>query len=185
MLKTAEFWVMVSFFAFLGLLLKMGVPKMITSALDDRAESIRKELDDARRLRQEAQDLLAEYKKKQGQAEDEAKAIIEQAQREVEAMKIELARTLKEQIERRGKLAEDKISRAEAQAISEVRSTAVELATAAAEQVLKERSTGDVSKGLVDQSIRTCVASSTEQWPFDRRRCRIANYRGWRGRALR
>ena len=91
MLKTAEFWVLVSFLAFMGLLLKMKVPAMLANILDDRAVGIRKELDEARRLRQEAQDLLAEYQRKQRLAEDEAKAIIEQAQREAQAMKTESA----------------------------------------------------------------------------------------------
>ena len=154
MLKTAEFWVLVSFLAFIGLLIKMKVPAQITKGLDDRADAIRKELDEARRLRQEAQDLLAEYQQKQRQAEQEAKAIIEQAQREAEAMKVESARTLKEQLERRSRLAEEKIARAEAQAVAEVRSAAVELAVAASERVLRERVPGDVGNGLVDQAIR-------------------------------
>ena len=154
MLQTAEFWVLISFLAFFALLWKLGVPAMLTKTLDDRGEAIRKELDEARRLREDAQKLLNEYQQKQRQAEDEAKAIVAEAQREVEAMKVESARTLAEQIERRSKLAEEKIARAEAQAVAEVRSAAVELATSAAEQVLRERSTGDTAKGLVDQSIR-------------------------------
>lgn len=154
MLKTAEFWVLVSFLAFMGLLLKMKVPAMLANILDDRAVGIRKELDEARRLRQEAQDLLAEYQRKQRLAEDEAKAIIEQAQREAQAMKTESARTLAEQIERRGKIAEEKIARAEAQAIAEVRTAAIDLATSTAEQVLKQRAQGDLGNSLVDQAIR-------------------------------
>lgn len=154
LIQTAEFWVFISFLAFMGLLVKMKVPGLITKGLDDRADAIRRELDEARRMRQEAQDLLAEYQQKQRQAETEAKAIVEQAQREVEAMKVESARSLKEQIERRAKVAEEKIARAEAQAIAEVRAAAVERAVAAAEYVLAERAKGDVGQTLVDQAIR-------------------------------
>ena len=154
LLKTAEFWVLVSFLAFMGLLLKMKVPAMLAKTLDDRADGIRRELDEARRLRQEAQDLLADYQRKQRLAEDEANAIIEQAQREAQAMKTEAAKTLAEQIERRGKIAEEKIARAEAQAIAEVRSAAIDLATSTAEHVMKARAQGELGTSLVDQAIR-------------------------------
>ena len=154
MLKTAEFWVFISFLVFMGLLAYMKVPAMLGKALDDRADGIRKELDEARRLRQEAQDLLADYQRKQRQAETEAKAIVDQAQREAEALKVEAARSLKEQIERRGRIAEEKIARAEQQAIAEVRTAAVDLATATAEQVLQQRAQGELGQNLVDQAIR-------------------------------
>ena len=149
-----QFWVFISFLTFMALLAKMKVPAMLGKALDDRADGIRKELDEARRLRQEAQDLLADYQRKQRQAEDEAKAIVEQARREAEALKVESARSLKEQIERRGRIAEEKIARAEQQAIAEVRSAAVELASATAEQVLGQRAQGELGQSLVDQAIR-------------------------------
>ena len=154
MLKTAEFWVFISFLVFMGLLAYMKVPAMLGKALDDRADGIRKELDEARRLRQEAQDLLADYQRKQRQAETEAKAIVDQAQREAEALKVEAARSLKEQIERRGRIAEEKIARAEQQAIAEVRTAAIDLATATAEQVLQQRAQGELGQNLVDQAIR-------------------------------
>ncbi|MEZ5852974.1 MAG: F0F1 ATP synthase subunit B [Hyphomicrobiaceae bacterium] len=150
----AEFWVLIAFLIFVGLLVYLKVPGTLTKGLDDRAESIRKELDEARRLRQEAQDLLTEYQQKQKQAEMEAKAIVEEAQREADAIKTEGARQLKEQLERRARLAEEKIARAEAQAVAEVRGTAIELATAAAERVLAERAKGEVGQTLVDQAIR-------------------------------
>ena len=154
MLQNPTVWVAVSFFCFLGLLAYMKVPAAIAKALDDRADAIRMELDQARRLREEAQDLLADYQLKQRQAEEEAKAIVDNARREAEAMKTESERALKESVERRSRIAEEKIGRAEAQAIAEVRAAAVELASAAAEQVLKARATGSVGQGLVDQAIR-------------------------------
>lgn len=151
---TAEFWVAVSFVAFMALLIKLGVPGVITKALDDRADAIRNELDQARRLREEAQALLAEYQQKRRQADDEAKAIIDQAHIEAEAMKVQSAKSLQETLERRSRLAEEKIARAEAQAIGEVRAAAVEAATAAAEKVLRARVPGEIGKSLVDGAIR-------------------------------
>ena len=121
-----EFWVMIAFFCFIGLLMYMKVPGQITKALDDRADAIRKELDEARRLREEAQQLLADYQKKAREAEAEAKAIIDQARVEAEGLARETRKTLAENLERRTKQAEEKIARAEAQAVGEVRAAAVE-----------------------------------------------------------
>ncbi len=150
----AEFWVGVAFFIFVGLLLYLKVPGAIASSLDARADAIRKELDEARRLREEAQDLLADYQQKQRRADDEAKAIVEQAQREAEAIKAQSEAALKETIERRSRIAEDKIARAEAQALAEVRGAVIEAATSAAQKILSSRVKGDTANGLVDQAIR-------------------------------
>jgi F-type H+-transporting ATPase subunit b len=76
-INSPEFWVAISFLIFVGILVKMGVPALVTKALDDRADTVRKELDQARRLREEAQDLLADYQRKQRAADDEAQAVSE------------------------------------------------------------------------------------------------------------
>ena len=154
MFFSPDFWVAVSFLIFIGILVKMGVPSLITKALDDRADAVRKELDQARRLREEAQDLLADYQRKQRAADEEAKAIIEQARREAETMKAESAKSLKEQLERRTRLAEEKIARAEAQAVSEVRAAAVDVAMSAAESLIGDKLKGDGGADLVNRSIR-------------------------------
>ena len=148
-----EYWVLVAFLIFVGLLWRAGVPGMIGKSLDGRSQAIRNELDAARRLREEAQALLAEYQKKQRDAETEAKAIVDAAKREAEAMAAETVKTLTEQLQRRTKLAEDKIARAEAQAISEVRATAVDGALAASAKILAAKSVGATAAHLVDASI--------------------------------
>jgi F-type H+-transporting ATPase subunit b len=150
----ATTWVAVAFVILMLMFVRAGVPAMITKALDDRATGIKTEIDEARRLREEAEKLLADYKRKRIEAEDEAKSIVENAKREAEAMKVEADRTLKETIARRTKFAEDKIARAEAQAVSEVRSAVVETATAAAEKLLVEKAGGANGTTLIDQSIR-------------------------------
>lgn len=154
MLYSAEFWVGVSFLIFLGILVYAKVPGMLAKTLDDRAEAIRKELDGARRLREEAQDLLADYQRKQREAESEAQQIIEGARREAAALKAEGERSMQEALARRTRLAEEKIARAEAQALSEVRAAAVEAATAAAERIVQGKVAGGLGASLVDQSIR-------------------------------
>ena len=153
-LANPSFWVGVSFFGFVGLLIYYGVPGLIGKALDDRADRIRQELDEARRLREEAQALLADYQRKREAAEEEAKAIVEQARREADALASETRKGLIETLERRTKLAEEKIARAEAQALADVRSVAVDTAVAAAERVLRGKVAPTTGAGLVEQSIR-------------------------------
>jgi F-type H+-transporting ATPase subunit b len=153
-LDNPAFWVGVSFLGFVGLLIYYKVPGMVGKMLDDRADAIRVELDEARRLREEAQALLADYQKKREAAEEEAKSIVDQARREADALTAETRKTLLETLERRSKLAEDKIARAEAQAIAEVRSIAVDTAVAAVERVLQGQATAAIGGGQVDQAIR-------------------------------
>ncbi|MBX9683516.1 MAG: F0F1 ATP synthase subunit B [Hyphomicrobium sp.] len=148
------FWVSISFLLFLGLLAYNGVPALIGKSLDARADAIRKELDEARRLREEAQALLADYQKKAKEAENEAASIIDAAKREAEALAAEARKSLIETIERRSKIAEDKIARAEAQALSEVRSTAVATAMSVAETLIGSRVGGATGINLIDQSIK-------------------------------
>jgi F-type H+-transporting ATPase subunit b len=154
MIRTAEFWVAVSFVAFALILVYYKVPGLIAKARDDRAESIRKELDEARRLRDEAQALLSDYQTRHRNVGDEAKAIVDQARHEADAFALETRQELKDTLERRTRLAEEKIARAEAQAVDEVRSAAVDMAIAAAERILREKASGAAGAQLIDQSIR-------------------------------
>lgn len=154
MLYQAEFWVAVAFLVFLGVLLYYKVPALVGKALDERADAIRKELDAARTVREEAQALLVDYQRKHRAVGEEAEAIIAQARHEAEAFAQETRHNLKEALERRTKLAEDKIARAEGQALDEVRAAAVDLAIAAAEKILREKTSGAAGAALIDQSIR-------------------------------
>lgn len=151
---TAEFWVLVTFLIFMGIVFYLRVPALIAKALDKRADEIKTELDEARRLREEAQQLLADYQRKAREAEQDAKVIVEQARHEAEALAAETKKSLSENLARRTKLAEEKIARAEAQAVSEVRASAVEAAVGAAETILKERVSGNIAKGLIETSIK-------------------------------
>ena len=152
-LATPEFWVAVSFFLFLGVIFYFGVHRKLASALDVRAERIKAELEDARRLREEAEAVLADYKRKQKDAVKETKAIVAQAAKEAEILAAETRRSMSEHFERRMKLAEDKISRAEADALREVRAAAADAAVAAAERVIAAELTPETADKLVKQGI--------------------------------
>ncbi|MDX2289256.1 MAG: F0F1 ATP synthase subunit B [Hyphomicrobiaceae bacterium] len=158
LINNPEIWVLVSFLIFCGILVYAGVPGMLAKSLDERADRIKHELDEARRLREEAQALLADYQKKARLAEDEAREIIEQARREAEALEKDTEKKLSDSMARRMKLAEEKIARAEAQAVSEVRSSAVEAAIAATEHILRTKATGAKASALIDESIQGLAA---------------------------
>ena len=153
LLSEAEFWVAVAFVIFVGILVYVGVPKLLTNALDDRARRVQAELDEARRLKEEAQKLLAEYQGKQRQAETEAAAIIEGAKADAERIAADAKTKLEEFVARRTKMAETKIAQAEAQAVADVRAAAADAAVAAAERILRDSVKGNVADGLVSRGI--------------------------------
>jgi F-type H+-transporting ATPase subunit b len=148
-----EFWVAVSFFLFVAGLLYLGVHKKLAAALDARAATIAKELEAAKRLREEAEKVLADYRRKQGDAVKETKAIIDLAAKEAEILAAETRRSMSEHFERRMKLAEDKIARAETEALREVREAAAAAAVAAAETVIAAKLTPEAADKLVKQGI--------------------------------
>ena len=153
MFAEPEFWVAVAFFIFVGILVYVGVPKMLLNALDDRGKRVQAELDEARRLKEEAQKLLAEYEAKRRQADEEAVAIIEGAKAEAERVAAESKAKMEEFVARRTKMAETKIAQAEAQAVADVRAAAAEAAAAAAEKILTESVKGKVADDLISRGI--------------------------------
>ena len=158
LLSDSHFWVGIGTLIFFGILLYLKVPALITSALDARAAAIAKELDEAQRLRSEAEALLAEYKKKRAQAEGEAAAILTEAKAEAERYAAESRTALAAQIERRGRQAEEKIAQAEAQAVAEMRALAADRAIAAAEALLAARLDDKRAADLVKRSLEEIPA---------------------------
>ncbi len=135
----ATFWATVALAIFLGVIIYFKVPAMITKSLDERANRIRSELEEARRLREEAQQLLAEYQRKRKDAEKDASDIVAAAKREAEALVAEAKRKTEDYVTRRTALAEQKIVQAERDAINEVRASAVDIAVEAARSILATR----------------------------------------------
>jgi F-type H+-transporting ATPase subunit b len=153
MLKDAETWVAIAFVLFVGVMVYFRVHAMMVKTLDDRSARIKAELDEARRLRDEAQALLAEYQRRQNEAEQEAAGIIAGAKAEAERMAIEAKAKAEDLLGRRTKMAETKIAQAEAQALADVRAAAADAAVAAAQQVLTQTVKGKVADDLIDKGI--------------------------------
>ena len=151
----ATFWVFLGLAVFVGILLYLKLPGKLTAALDQRAAKIKSDLDDARRLREEAEALVADYRKKHGEAAAEAEAIVAQAKREAEALSQEARARIDDYVIRRTKAVESRIAQAEAQAVAEVRSQAIDVATAAAARLLAEKAKGKTGDELVASSIET------------------------------
>ena len=150
--ESIYFWEYAAFFIFLAVAIKMGW-KRVTAGLDARAEAIREELDQARRLREEAQGILAEYQRKRRDAEKEADEMVEHAKEEAVALRAEAERKLEESLARRTRLAEEKIGRAEAQAIQDVRNTAIDVAVTAAQKLIDENLDDGRAQALIDDAI--------------------------------
>ena len=149
----AEFWVAVAFLLFLGVLFYAGAHRTVLAALDERSARIRAELDEARRLREEAAKLLSEYQRRKSEAEREAAAIVAEASAEAERVAQEARVKVEDFIARRTKMAETKIAQAEAQALAEVRSIAADVAAGAAEKVLALTAKGAVAEQLIARGI--------------------------------
>ena len=130
---------------FVGLLGYLGVHRQLTKALDSRAERIKSELDEARRLKDEAMALLQEYQRKREAAEGEAQSIVTEARPRPSGMAAEAKAKAEEFVARRTKMAEQKIAQAEAQAVADVRAAAADAAVAAAEKILTQQAKGDLA----------------------------------------
>ena len=153
MLEDPTFWALVGLILFLLLVIYLKVPGKLAGSLDNRAEAIRTELEQARKLREEAQALLAEYQRKAREAEAEVEEIIDQAKREAAAFETEARQRGEDYVASRTKMAEGKIAQAEAQAIREVRSRSADVAIAAAQRILTARARGATAEGLINQAI--------------------------------
>jgi F-type H+-transporting ATPase subunit b len=149
----AEFWVLVAFIIFVVVMGYFGVHKMMAKGIDDRRDRIKTELDEARRLKEEAQALLAQYERKKQEAEREAEAIVKSAMAEAERIAGEAKTKMEDFVARRTKMAEDKIAQAEQQAMADVRSSAAEAAVAAAQSLLSRLVKGKVADDLIAKGI--------------------------------
>lgn len=149
----APFWALVSLVLFFAVIVYMKVPGALGAGLDKRARTISDELEQAKKLREEAEALLKEYQRKAKLAETEAAEIVEQAKREAVGLAAEGKRRVEEYVASRTRLAETKIAQAEQQALQEVRALSADVAVAAAERLIGERVKGDAAAALVARSI--------------------------------
>ena len=153
MFTTPEFWVAVAFVILMAVFAYVGVHKTVLTALDHRAARIKAEFDDARRLKDEAAKVLAEYKARRASAEREAEEIVASAKAEAERIAAEAKAKMEDFVARRTKTAESKIALAEAQALADVRSAAAEAAVAAASTILSQSVKGQLADDLMAKGI--------------------------------
>lgn len=148
-----EFWLAVAFVIFVGLMAKPLGAK-IAAALDSRSAAIAREIEDAAKLRDDAQSLLASYQRKSREVLKEAEQILATAETEARRIRDEATATLEASLKRREQLALDKIAQAEARAVEDVRNAAVDVALAATRELIERNLDGDKSKALVEDAIK-------------------------------
>src|ERR1700724_2517407 len=148
-----ETWVAIAFILLVIGFAWMGVHRTVLTALDHRAERIQAELDDARRLKEEAAKVLAEYRARRASAEREAADIIASANAEAERIASEAKAKMEDFVARRTKTAENKIALAEAQALADVRAAAAEAAVNPASAILSQTVKGPIAEDLLAKGI--------------------------------
>ncbi|MDH5748731.1 MAG: F0F1 ATP synthase subunit B [Rhodospirillales bacterium] len=153
MFSDPSFWVAVAFVIFIVAIFK-PVSRMATGSLDQRADDIRADIEEAERLREEAQELLATYERKQRQAAKDAEEITDHARKEAERMAEHAAETLSNVLARREKMAMERIAQAEAAAVEEVRNAAVDIAVEAATRVLAGTLSANKADAMIDAAIK-------------------------------
>jgi F-type H+-transporting ATPase subunit b len=153
MIEDPETWLAIAFIILMGLFGYLGIHRTVLKALDNRSGRIKAELDDARRLKDEAAKVLEQYKARRASAEREADEIIATAKAEAERIASEARAKMEDLVARRTKTAESKIALAEAQALADVRAAAAEAAVAAASTILSRSVKGKVADDLLAKGI--------------------------------
>jgi F-type H+-transporting ATPase subunit b len=153
MFTQPETWVAIAFVILLALFAYLGIHKTVLTALDHRGERIKAELDDAKRLKEEAAKLLAEYQTRRASAEREAQEIVANAKAEAERIATEAKAKMEDFVSRRTKTAESKIALAEAQALADVRAAAANAAVEAASTIMSQSVKGPVADDLLAKGI--------------------------------
>lgn len=145
-------WVAISFVLFIIAIFKPA-KKALLSSLDEKIELIKNEIDEAKELREEAELLLASYRRKQREALQEAEDIVSRAQDDATRLRAQAQANIEAALKRQEELAKEKLSQLEAAAVARMRNMAVDLALNATEQILAKRLSGKRGKDIVDNSI--------------------------------
>lgn len=157
-LYNSNFVVLIAFLVFIGILVWKKVPLMVTRMLDDRAQSIRNDLDEARLLREEAKALLATYEARQKEVQEQSLRIIAAAKEEAQAAAVQAKQDLHASIGRRLAAAEDQIESAVKAAELAVRNQAITVSIAVAGEVLARQMTADGANASIDAAIEQVAA---------------------------
>ena len=152
-ISNPELWVGIGLILFFGIVIAAGVPKLVAGTLDAKAAKIQSELDEAARLRAEAEALLATIRQEKAEAEAQAQEMLRAAEADARTMEVEARARLEETMARRQAMAERRIAQAEAQATAEVKAAAADVAARAAEVILTARIAGQTSDPMLDSAI--------------------------------
>ena len=133
----ATFWVAISFFIFLGVLFYFKVPQKVFGALNESINKIKKDIDEAEKLKEEAKNILSEYEAKLSKSKVEVDLMIKNAQKESETNIIKINDQFHSIFENRKKMAEDKIKQMKLQATKDIKNYSVEVAIIALEKIIK------------------------------------------------
>lgn len=151
------YWVAIGFALFMGIFLRYLAP-MITRGLDKRSDAIRNQLEQASKLRSEAEAVLEEFRKRQTELEIEAARIVEEAKQEAIQMRKKASAELEKIIARREAQANTKIALMEKEASQEIRTRMLSIATQAAEQLIKDELKKSGSQTITDHAIKQLEA---------------------------
>ncbi|MEL0184430.1 MAG: ATP F0F1 synthase subunit B [Hyphomicrobiales bacterium] len=155
MLEKDATWVAIGFILFILMLIYFKVPGQITKILDNRAEKIKNELDEARKLREEAQAILADFQKKNNEAEKSAKALIDEAKKIAKNYEKEAKLKFEESLERRKKLLDEKLKRAEVEALNQIKNDITDIVFDAIDKTLSNDNINkDASDKIIDSGIK-------------------------------
>ncbi|MFO7756926.1 MAG: F0F1 ATP synthase subunit B [Roseovarius sp.] len=152
-LANTDFVVLIAFLIFIGVLVYYKVPNLLARKLDERAEGIKSEMDEARAIRDEAQSLLASFERQQKDVQAQADRIVAQARDEANEAAKEAKEDIRKSVERRLQAAEDQIASAEARAVRDIRDQAVAVAIAAARDVIAGQMTTEDRNASIDAAI--------------------------------
>jgi F-type H+-transporting ATPase subunit b len=150
--RDPEFWVLVAFVIVIVFGGRRAWP-FIAKSLDDRAARIKADLDEAQKLREDAERVLAEYQRKQRDALKEAEDIVAHAKADAERLARQAAQDLEAALERRTRQAEERIAQDEANAVAEVRNIAIDVAIAACRRILAEQLDQAARSRMIDEAI--------------------------------
>jgi len=159
MLEKDATWVAIGFVLFILMLIYFKVPGQITKILDNRAEKIKNELDEAKKLREEAQAMLADFQKKNKEAEKSAKALIDEAKKLAKNYEKEAKSKFDENMERRKKLLDEKLKRAEVEALNQIKNDITDIVFDAIDKSL---SNNNINKDASDRIIETGIKEITK-----------------------
>ena len=133
----ATFWVMISFFLFVGLLIYFQIPQKIKTILDENVSNIKSQIDEAEKLKEDAKNILTEHEKKISDSKAEVKSMIAKASEEVENNIIKTNQDFHNLMENRKKNAEERVRQLKDQALKDIKNTSVKIAIESVEKLLK------------------------------------------------